>query len=172
MATPQKAVRGELWIWDALSDCAVWKRWLALSSAFLCKRKLVESSNETALHMLSLMCVLVFATIVCVSSGMHVCVRAQESCTLESSAPCRAARHSWHPPDFTELSKWLCLADHADSSVCFGFQLMELVPLVTINFCLEFMYLCKNRACMLFSVSSLSLTLSDCMKLVSCASPH
>lgn len=140
MATPQKAVCGELWIWDPLSDCAVWRRWLALSSAFLCKRKLMESSNETALHMLSLMCVPVFGSTACVSVGVRVCVcvHAQESFTLESSAPCRAACHSWHPPDCTQLSKWICLADHVDSSVCFGFQLMESVPLMTIHFCPEF----------------------------------
>lgn len=59
MATPQKAVCGELWIWDALSDCTVRRKWQALSSAFLCERKLVNSSTETALR----------ARLCCESSG-------------------------------------------------------------------------------------------------------
>lgn len=145
MATPQKAVCGELWIWDALSDCAVWRRWLALSSVFLCKRKLVESSNETALHMLSLMCVPAFGPRACVCVWVCVCVHAQGSFTLEASAPCRAARHSWHPPGCTQLSKWICLADHVDSSVCFGFQLIDSMPLMTVHFCSEFQQPCTTQ---------------------------
>ena len=157
MATPQKAVCGELWIWDALSDCAVWRRWLALSSAFPCKRKLVESSNETALHMLSVMCVPVFGTTACAHTGVCACVcvcvcvcvraRAQDSFTLESSAPCRAGLYSWHPPDCTQLSKWICLADHVDSSVCFWFQLMESVPLMTIHFLCRIPTAAKTMQC-------------------------
>lgn len=77
---------------------------------------------------------------VCAWRRVGGCMRAhaEESFTLESSAPCRAARHSWHPPDCTQLSKRICLADHVDSSVCFGFQLMESVPLMTIHLSSEF----------------------------------
>lgn len=48
----------------------------------------------------------------CESMWACMCVHGQESFTLESSAPCRAACPSWHPPGCTELSKWICLGDH------------------------------------------------------------
>lgn len=84
---------------------------------------------------------------VCARGGVCVCVRAQESFTLESSAPCRAGLHSWHPPDCAQLSKWICLADHVDSSVCFWFQLMESVSLMTIHFLCRIPTAAKTMRC-------------------------